>query len=142
MSTLRERLIKIDAKVVRHGRYITFQLAEVSVPRNLFGKSCGGSKNCDQVPLHRGPRKSTARQKKAMGEVRLDDEKLGRMGFRTRPNRNRRAIRRLSRNAVSLAACSKYNFRELGAYLGNAGLMLLSGICLGSWDEGGRQGDP
>ncbi len=34
--TLREKLIKIGAKVVRHGRYITFQLAEVAIPRSLF----------------------------------------------------------------------------------------------------------
>ncbi len=27
---------KIGAKVVRHGRYITFQLAEVAIPRSLF----------------------------------------------------------------------------------------------------------
>ena len=27
-----------DAKVVRHGRYATFQLAEVAVPRDLFGR--------------------------------------------------------------------------------------------------------
>ncbi len=31
-----EKLIKIGAKVVRHGRYVTFQLAEVAVPRDLF----------------------------------------------------------------------------------------------------------
>ncbi len=36
LTTLREKLIKIGAKVVRHGRYITFQLAEVAIPRNLF----------------------------------------------------------------------------------------------------------
>ncbi len=36
MTTLREKLIKIGAKVVRHGRYITFQLAEVAIPRQLF----------------------------------------------------------------------------------------------------------
>ncbi len=36
LLTLREKLIKIDAKVVRHGRYITFQLAEVAIPRSLF----------------------------------------------------------------------------------------------------------
>ena len=35
-TTLREKLIKIGAKVVRHGRYITFQLAEVAIPRPLF----------------------------------------------------------------------------------------------------------
>ncbi len=31
LTTLREKLIKIGAKVVRHGRYVTFQLAEVVV---------------------------------------------------------------------------------------------------------------
>ena len=36
LTTLREKLIKIGAKVVRHGRYVTFQLAEVAVPRTLF----------------------------------------------------------------------------------------------------------
>jgi hypothetical protein len=36
LSTLREKLIKIGAKVVRHSRYIIFQMAEVAVPRALF----------------------------------------------------------------------------------------------------------
>ena len=38
LITLRETLIKIGAKVVRHGRYVTFQLAEVAVPKELFQK--------------------------------------------------------------------------------------------------------
>jgi hypothetical protein len=38
MTTLREKLVKIGAKVVSHGRYVTFQLAEVVVPRELFRK--------------------------------------------------------------------------------------------------------
>ena len=38
LTTLREKLVKIGAKVVRHGRYVTFQLAEVAVPRSLFQK--------------------------------------------------------------------------------------------------------
>jgi hypothetical protein len=38
LTTLREKLIKIGAKVVRHSRYVTFQLAEVAVPRELFRK--------------------------------------------------------------------------------------------------------
>jgi hypothetical protein len=38
LTTIREKLIKIGAKVVRHGRYLTFQLAEVAVPRTLFEK--------------------------------------------------------------------------------------------------------
>jgi hypothetical protein len=36
LTTLREKLVKIGAKVVHHGRYATFRLAEVAVPRNLF----------------------------------------------------------------------------------------------------------
>ena len=36
MTSLREKLIKIGAKIVSHGRYVTFQLAEVAVPRRLF----------------------------------------------------------------------------------------------------------
>jgi hypothetical protein len=36
LTTLREKLIKIGAKVTRHATYVTFQLAEVAVTRNLF----------------------------------------------------------------------------------------------------------
>jgi hypothetical protein len=36
LTTLREKLIKIGANVVRHAKYVTFQMAEVAVPRELF----------------------------------------------------------------------------------------------------------
>jgi hypothetical protein len=36
LTTLREKLVKIGARIVRHGRYVVFQLAEVAVPRTLF----------------------------------------------------------------------------------------------------------
>ena len=36
LTTLREKLIKIGAKVVRHSRQVIFQMAEVAVPRELF----------------------------------------------------------------------------------------------------------
>jgi hypothetical protein len=36
LTTLREKLVKIGARIVRHGRYLVFQLAEVAVPRSLF----------------------------------------------------------------------------------------------------------
>jgi hypothetical protein len=36
LTTLREKLIKIGAKVIRHARYVVFQMAEVAVPRGLF----------------------------------------------------------------------------------------------------------
>jgi hypothetical protein len=41
-----EKLVKIGARIVRHGRYVVFQLAEVAVPRALFGSICGGSMTC------------------------------------------------------------------------------------------------
>ena len=47
MTTLREKLIKISAKVVRHGRYATFQLAEVAVPRD---RSQGILQLIDRLP--------------------------------------------------------------------------------------------
>ncbi len=39
LTTLREKLVKIGAKVVRHGRYVTFQLAEVAISLPLFAEN-------------------------------------------------------------------------------------------------------
>jgi len=36
LTTPREKLIKIGAKVVTHARYVTFQTAEAAVPQWLF----------------------------------------------------------------------------------------------------------
>lgn len=36
LTTLREKLIKIRARIVHHGLYVVFQLAEAAVPRALF----------------------------------------------------------------------------------------------------------
>ena len=36
LTSLKEKLIKIGAKIVSHGRYVTFQMAEVAIPRTLF----------------------------------------------------------------------------------------------------------
>jgi len=41
LTTLREKLVKIGAKIVRHAHYVTFQMAEVAVPRSLFQKILG-----------------------------------------------------------------------------------------------------
>jgi Transposase DDE domain group 1 len=38
LTSLKEKLIKIGAKVVTHGRYVAFQMAEVAVPRMLFAE--------------------------------------------------------------------------------------------------------
>jgi hypothetical protein len=36
LQTLRDKLIKIGAKVVSHSRYVVFQMAEVAMPQRLF----------------------------------------------------------------------------------------------------------
>jgi hypothetical protein len=36
LTTLREKLVKIGAKVVGHARYTIFQMADVAAPRELF----------------------------------------------------------------------------------------------------------
>ncbi len=38
LVTLCVKLVKIGTKVVRRGRYVTFQLAEVAIPRTLFAE--------------------------------------------------------------------------------------------------------
>jgi len=38
LTSLREKLVKIGAKIVTHARYVTFQMAEVAVPRTLFAE--------------------------------------------------------------------------------------------------------
>ena len=36
LTSLRQKLVKIGARIVGHGRYVTFQMAEVAVPRGLL----------------------------------------------------------------------------------------------------------
>jgi hypothetical protein len=36
LTSLKEKLIKIGAKVISHGRYVAFQMAEVAIPRQMF----------------------------------------------------------------------------------------------------------
>jgi hypothetical protein len=36
LTNLRRKLIKFGAQVVSHGRYVTFQMAEVAAPRKMF----------------------------------------------------------------------------------------------------------
>ena len=38
LTSLKEKLIKIGAKVVGHARYVTFQLAEVAITGSLFAE--------------------------------------------------------------------------------------------------------
>jgi hypothetical protein len=36
LTTLKDKLIKIGAKVVSHGRYVAFQMAEIAIARQMF----------------------------------------------------------------------------------------------------------
>ena len=36
LTTVCDKLVKIGARIVRHGPYITFQMAEVAVPNDPF----------------------------------------------------------------------------------------------------------
>ena len=38
LTTLKEKLIKIGAKVLSHARYVAFQMAEVAISRGLFAE--------------------------------------------------------------------------------------------------------
>ena len=38
LTSLKEKLIKIGAKLVSHGRYVAFQMAEVAISRMLFAE--------------------------------------------------------------------------------------------------------
>lgn len=36
LTTIREKVVKVSAKVITHARYAVFQMAEIAVPRDLF----------------------------------------------------------------------------------------------------------
>ena len=50
LTSIQSRLIKIGARVVRHARKITFQLSEVAVPRDIFGKILAAIRNLKPPP--------------------------------------------------------------------------------------------
>ena len=51
LTTMREKLVKIGAKVVEHSRYVIFQLAEVAVPRVLFEQILTRIRRLRPVPI-------------------------------------------------------------------------------------------
>ncbi len=77
---------------------------------------------CEQDPLRRRPRKSTARQK-TMGEVRLDGEKFGQWPSKRGPIAKIRRSDGCGRNAVPLAVGKQYKLHILGWNLGNVSLI-------------------
>jgi len=51
LTTMREKLVKIGAKVVEHSRYVIFQMAEVAVPRVLFEQILRRIRRLRPVPI-------------------------------------------------------------------------------------------
>jgi len=49
-----EKLVKIGAKVIRHARYVTFQLAEVLVSRSLFCEILERIRRLRPIPIESG----------------------------------------------------------------------------------------
>ena len=54
LITLREKLIKIGAKIVSHARYVTFQMAEVLVSKSLFQEILERIHRLKPVPIGYG----------------------------------------------------------------------------------------
>ncbi|MGB0439096.1 MAG: transposase, partial [Paracoccaceae bacterium] len=50
LTSIQSRLIKIGARVVRHARKITFQLAEVAVSGHIFGQILAAIRNLKPPP--------------------------------------------------------------------------------------------
>ena len=112
MTTLRDKLVKIGAKVVRHGRYVTFQLAEVAVPRDLFRKILS---LIDDLRRRPAPAKAEGidGEEKATGEVCLDGEKNDRVAFQARADYQNHAIGWLHRGYSSLGGGKVVRFPRI-----------------------------
>jgi len=54
LTTLRDKLIKIGAKVIRHSRYVVFQMTEVMVSKRLFQEILERIGRLKPVPLGYG----------------------------------------------------------------------------------------
>ncbi len=93
--------MKIGAKVVSHGRYVTFQLAEVAVPRELFRKIL---RLIDDLRPRPAPAKAGEidGQVQTTGEVCLNGGKSGKMALQTRADLHNHAIRWLRRGCNAL----------------------------------------
>ena len=112
LTTLREKLVKIGAKVVRHGWYVTFQLAEVAVPRQLFREILSLIDD-----LRRRPAPAEAGeidgQEKAAGEVCLDGKNLAKWPSKQRPITKIRPSDGWNWDIVPLAVISGTSSRNL-----------------------------
>jgi hypothetical protein len=73
VATLRHRLVTIGAKIVRHGRPVTFQTAEAIVPRDMYQKILAAIAALRPLPptRYRGP--SPCRVNLDIGRERMSE---------------------------------------------------------------------
>jgi len=55
LTTLRDKLIKIGAKIVHHAGYVVFQMAEVTVPRSTALAAPIRGRDSSWAPSRRSP---------------------------------------------------------------------------------------
>jgi hypothetical protein len=75
LTSLREKLIKIGGKVVSHGRYVTFQMAEVAVSRQIFQEILMLIARFADTACTSMTGLCARKARITMGEVRLDEGK-------------------------------------------------------------------
>ena len=113
LTTLRERLVKIGARIVRHGRSIDLQMAEVMVQRGLFKTILGC--HCGAPPVAAGPMLTSIAVwvvRLPAGDARHDADRRGRpsqLPDATHPEAVQRSLSKLQR---SLHHCHPGTFRQ------------------------------
>jgi hypothetical protein len=90
LTTLREKLVKIGARIVRHGRYVVFELAEVAVPRPVRRDPVPDRPTQAEVAADLGTSTERNDRRQARGASMIDGE----------PARTRRKRGRKPENAV------------------------------------------
>ncbi len=89
-------------------------------PAMCFGKSCGGSMNCDEDPLRLRPRESTARRMRHERCVWMA-RKMTEWPSKRWPIAKIMPSDGCKWDTVPLAVGRWYNFHEFGCHLGNVG---------------------
>ena len=88
----RSRLVKFGANLVGHGRYVTFPLAEIAVPGNLFREIPRRIVELQAKTRSGVGRGNRRRGDKTLRGVRGDDENPSQTGSRTRSNQRDLAV--------------------------------------------------
>ena len=78
LTSLREKLVRIGAKVVSHGRYVTFQMAEVAVPRQIVRRNPLVDRAVAGTPSTSSERRWGRMRQMMIGDVRFDAGKAKR----------------------------------------------------------------